>query len=58
MSQHLALLKTQQVAQMFGVHPNTVYRWVRENQIPHTRRGRTIRFSPDVTRPTGGARVD
>jgi excisionase family DNA binding protein len=58
MPQQSVLLKTGEVAKLFGVHPATVYRWVRENQIPHTRRGRTIRFSPDVIRPTGGARVD
>lgn len=38
-------MTVEQVAEMMQVTQPTVYRWVREGQLPATRIGRTLRFS-------------
>jgi excisionase family DNA binding protein len=41
------LLTVSEVAQLLQVKPSTVYTWVREGKIPHTKIGRLIRFTLD-----------
>lgn len=55
-----AMLKASEVAQLFDVTPQTVYRWVKEGQIPFTRiGGRSIRFArEDVTALLGERPTD
>lgn len=38
-------MTVEQVSEMMQVTQPTVYRWVREGQLPATRIGRTLRFS-------------
>jgi len=41
-------LNAKQVAQLLGVHRNTVSNWVRDNEIPHIRIGKKVlRFNPE-----------
>jgi excisionase family DNA binding protein len=37
-----------QVAELFGKHIMTIYKWVREGKIPFLRIGRDITFDPIV----------
>ena len=55
-----AMLKASEVAELFDVTPQTVYRWVKEGQIPFTRiGGRSIRFArEDVTALLGERPTD
>ncbi len=41
-------LTAQEVAEYIGVHPDTIYTMVRENQIPHFRVRRRIFFSMET----------
>lgn len=48
-------MTVEQVAELMQVTQPTVYRWVREGQLPATRIGRTLRFSrPDVESMVSG----
>ena len=37
-------LTVAELARWLRVNPRTVYRWVHEEQLPHVRAGRTLRF--------------
>jgi len=39
------LLTVPEVAQLLQVKPSTIYTWVRQGKIAHTRVGRLIRFT-------------
>ncbi len=41
------LLTVPEVAVILQVKPSTIYTWVREGKLPHTRLGRLIRFTLD-----------
>ena len=42
-------LTIKQVAEVLGLHPQTLYKWVRApGRIPHLRIGGTVRFDPDA----------
>jgi excisionase family DNA binding protein len=38
-------LKVAELAQILQVKPTTIYTWVRQGRIPHTRIGRLVRFT-------------
>ena len=42
------LLCVEDVAQMFKVAPQTVYKWVRTGYIPHFKLGSAVRFSQEA----------
>lgn len=46
MSDNLALLTPQQVAELFGVNKEWIYDQCAEGKMPHVRLGRNIRFRP------------
>lgn len=37
------LVTAQQAAQMYQVNIQTIWKWIREDQIPHVKHGRTVR---------------
>ncbi|OGS22985.1 MAG: hypothetical protein A2252_06215 [Elusimicrobia bacterium RIFOXYA2_FULL_39_19] len=41
------LLTVQQVAEMLGLSPNTVYCWVCQKRIPYLKIGRLTKFSKE-----------
>jgi excisionase family DNA binding protein len=38
------LLTPQEIAELLGVRPSTVYQWTHQGFIPHTKLGRFVRF--------------
>ena len=38
------LLTLQQVSELLGVRPSTIYKWTHRGFIPHTKVGRLLRF--------------
>ncbi len=38
------LLTPQQIAELLGVKPSTIYQWTHEGFIPHVKLGRLVRF--------------
>ena len=47
--QDMATLMTpEDVASLFKVTPKTIYKWAKNNEIPHIRLGRTVRFNREA----------
>ncbi|MFH1374777.1 MAG: helix-turn-helix domain-containing protein [bacterium] len=38
------LLTVQEIADLLGIQPSTVYQWTHEGFIPHVKLGRLVRF--------------
>jgi len=43
----LALMTTDQMAELAQVHPTSLRNWAREGRVRHYRLGRALRFRPD-----------
>lgn len=39
------LLTPQQIAELLGVKPSTIYQWTHQGFIPHLKLGRLVRFN-------------
>jgi len=39
-----SLLTPDQIAQVLGVKPSTIYQWTHQGYIPHVKLGRLVRF--------------
>ena len=44
MQEQLQTVNVTRAAEILGVHPWTLYRWVREGKIPAVKLGRSVRF--------------
>ena len=42
------LLNVQEVAELIGVRPSTIYQWTSQGFIPHVKIGKLVRFKPDA----------
>ena len=43
-----SLKTTKQLAEAIQAHPQTVYKWVRNGEIPYVKIGRSVRFNLDA----------
>jgi len=44
---NLRLLNVQEVAELIGVKPSTIYQWTSQGFIPHVKIGKLVRFNED-----------
>ena len=44
----LKLLNVQEIAELIGVKPSTIYQWTHQGFIPHVKIGKLVRFKPDA----------
>jgi excisionase family DNA binding protein len=54
---NLETLTVEQVAEVLGVHPESVRRWAREGDLAAMRWGRRLRFWPEAVREFQEARA-
>lgn len=44
---HSRLLNAQEIAELIGVQPSTIYQWTHQSFIPHIKIGKLVRFNAD-----------
>ena len=48
MGSRLKLLNVQEIAELIGVKPSTIYQWTSQGFIPYVKIGKLVRFNVDT----------